>query len=92
MIGYFSLSVPAGLGLYWIVNNFLSTATTGGIKAYFKANPSGAANIDIDKLAGQFNSAYYNPTWGLVNKERILEECKTNEKPGRSKMIPADFM
>ena len=29
MIGYFSLSVPAGLGIYWVINNILSTVTTG---------------------------------------------------------------
>lgn len=39
LIAYFSLSVPAGLGIYWITNNILSTATTAGIKAYLKANP-----------------------------------------------------
>jgi YidC/Oxa1 family membrane protein insertase len=39
VLGYFALSVPSGLGVYWVINNFLSTATTGGIKEYFKANP-----------------------------------------------------
>jgi YidC/Oxa1 family membrane protein insertase len=39
MLAYFSLSVPAGLGVYWITNNILSTATTAGIKEYFKRNP-----------------------------------------------------
>ena len=39
MLGYFALSVPSGLGVYWVTNNFLSTATTAGIKAFFKANP-----------------------------------------------------
>lgn len=28
MIGWFSLSVPSGLGLYWLTNNVLTTATT----------------------------------------------------------------
>lgn len=28
MIGYFSLSVPSGLSLYWLTNNILSTAQT----------------------------------------------------------------
>lgn len=28
MIGWFSLSVPSALGLYWILNNFISTATS----------------------------------------------------------------
>ena len=39
MLGYFSLSVPAGLGVYWITNSVLSTVTTAGIKEYFKRNP-----------------------------------------------------
>merc|ERR1719482_627876 len=28
MIGWFSLNVPQGLGLYWLANNFATTATT----------------------------------------------------------------
>ncbi|CAN0483933.1 unnamed protein product, partial [Hapterophycus canaliculatus] len=28
MIGWFSLSVPSALGLYWILNNFVTTATS----------------------------------------------------------------
>ena len=39
LIAYFSLSVPSGLGVYWITNNVLSTVSTAGIKAYLKANP-----------------------------------------------------
>jgi YidC/Oxa1 family membrane protein insertase len=32
MIGWFSLSVPSGLGLYWMTNNILTTLTTVLIK------------------------------------------------------------
>ncbi len=32
MVGYFSLSVPAGLGLYWITNNLISTSISLAIK------------------------------------------------------------
>ncbi|CAM9138232.1 unnamed protein product [Choristocarpus tenellus] len=32
LIGWFSLNVPAGLGVYWIVNNFVSTASSVYIK------------------------------------------------------------
>lgn len=39
MLAYFSLSVPAGLGVYWITNNLLSTVTTLSVKEYFKRNP-----------------------------------------------------
>jgi YidC/Oxa1 family membrane protein insertase len=28
LIGWFSLNVPSGLGVYWIINNFVSTATS----------------------------------------------------------------
>lgn len=28
MVGYFSLNVPSGLGVYWIVNNLVTTVTT----------------------------------------------------------------
>ena len=66
MLGYFSLSVPAALGVYWITNNVLSTVTTAGIKAYFKANPMKGFDINIDRLANSELSAYTNPSWGYV--------------------------
>ena len=66
MIGYFSLSVPAGLGVYWVINNILSTVTTGGIKEYFKRNPVAAFQIDLDSLANSQQSVYNNPVWGYA--------------------------
>ena len=66
MIGYFSLSVPAGLGVYWVINNILSTVTTGGIKEYFKRNPVAAFKIDLDILANSQQSVYNNPVWGYT--------------------------
>jgi len=33
MIGWFSLSVPSGLGLYWLTNNIVTTTTTLAIRA-----------------------------------------------------------
>ncbi|KAK8537299.1 hypothetical protein V6N12_043465 [Hibiscus sabdariffa] len=50
MIGYFALSVPSGLSLYWLTNNILSTAQQvwlqklGGAK-----NPAKQINDDIIK-------------------------------------------
>ncbi|KNA13268.1 hypothetical protein SOVF_117920 isoform B [Spinacia oleracea] len=46
MIGYFSLSVPSGLSIYWFTNNVLSTAQQvwlrqGGAKPIVNANGSG---------------------------------------------------
>jgi YidC/Oxa1 family membrane protein insertase len=65
MLGYFALSVPSGLGVYWVINNLLSTATTAGVKEYIKQNPPKKFdNIDLEKLANSQNSVYMNPVWG----------------------------
>lgn len=36
MIGWFSLNVPAGLGVYWVINNGLSTLQQWYIRQQFK--------------------------------------------------------
>eukprot|EP00287_Rhodomonas_sp_CCMP768_P007006 CAMPEP_0196724660 /NCGR_PEP_ID=MMETSP1091-20130531/6413_1 /TAXON_ID=302021 /ORGANISM="Rhodomonas sp., Strain CCMP768" /LENGTH=452 /DNA_ID=CAMNT_0042066803 /DNA_START=28 /DNA_END=1386 /DNA_ORIENTATION=+ len=36
MIGWFALQVPAGLGVYWVINNFLSTSQQWWIRQQFK--------------------------------------------------------
>lgn len=33
MVGYFSLNVPSGLGVYWIANNLITTLTTVAVRA-----------------------------------------------------------
>ena len=42
VIGWFSLSVPSALGVYWVANNFVSTAITLKIKSEFPAPPPAA--------------------------------------------------
>ncbi|GMH70536.1 hypothetical protein TrRE_jg11268, partial [Triparma retinervis] len=39
LIGWFSLNVPAALGVYWVANNFVSTAITLQIKSQFPPPP-----------------------------------------------------
>jgi len=39
LIGWFSLSVPAALGLYWVANNIITTALTVQIRSTLDANP-----------------------------------------------------
>eukprot|EP00596_Hydrurales_sp_CCMP1899_P009004 CAMPEP_0119041616 /NCGR_PEP_ID=MMETSP1177-20130426/12673_1 /TAXON_ID=2985 /ORGANISM="Ochromonas sp, Strain CCMP1899" /LENGTH=364 /DNA_ID=CAMNT_0007007807 /DNA_START=163 /DNA_END=1257 /DNA_ORIENTATION=- len=92
MIGYFSLSVPAGLGVYWVINNILSTVTTGGIKEYFKKNPVATFKIDLDQLANSQQSVYNNPVWGYANKEQMYDEARLHYKPSRAPKIPIDFV
>jgi len=50
MIGYFSLNVPAALGIYWVANNFITTAITLQIKAQFptvEAAPAGSGSESV---------------------------------------------
>lgn len=49
LIGWFSLNVPAGLGIYWVTNNLLSTAQTVYIRRQFPhltARAAGSADDD----------------------------------------------
>jgi membrane protein insertase Oxa1/YidC/SpoIIIJ len=36
MVAFFALNVPAGLGIYWIANNILTTLITLAVKAGIK--------------------------------------------------------
>jgi len=38
LIGWFSLNVPAALGIYWVANNFITTALTLQIRSNFQAS------------------------------------------------------
>jgi YidC/Oxa1 family membrane protein insertase len=92
MISYFSLSVPAGLGVYWIINNVMSTVVTGGIKAYLKSLPGEGFDIDLDALANSVKSAYVNPAWGYGSEQQMVDEAKANYRPARQSKIPVDFV
>ena len=63
IIGYFSLSVPAALGVYWLTSNVLSTVITLGIRTYFKNNPE-SSNFDIDlgEFKYHYDYQYYHST------------------------------
>merc|ERR1719163_2337470 len=42
MIGFFALNVPSGLAIYWVINNFISTASTLAIKSAVGTAPATA--------------------------------------------------
>lgn len=48
LIGWFSLNVPSGLGIYWVTNNLLSTAQTLYIRSKFPDLSNPAATTDDD--------------------------------------------
>jgi YidC/Oxa1 family membrane protein insertase len=58
MIGWFSLNVPSGLGLYWITNNVVTTATTllirrsVGTPELVTAGTGGAMAAELPKPQG----------------------------------------
>ena len=100
MLAYFSLSVPAGLGVYWVTNNLLSTLTTVSIKAYFKQNPvDGQADLDLDALAAKaglteaINKAGSGllTEWGYSCEEDMYAEARENYRPPRRPFVPASF-
>jgi len=40
LLGWFALNAPSGLGLYWVFNNILTTATTVGVKKIVEKPPA----------------------------------------------------
>jgi len=63
LIGYFSLNVPAALGIYWVANNFITTALTVVIKSGISTDPitpaaaKGGSGVVIDAAPTQFTPA-----------------------------------
>ncbi|KAF6172061.1 hypothetical protein GIB67_029479, partial [Kingdonia uniflora] len=53
MIGYFSLSVPSGLSIYWFTNNVLSTAQQVWLRKLGGAEPAVSKNASGIISAGQ---------------------------------------
>lgn len=51
MIGYFSLSVPSGLGLYWLTNNILSTTQQIWFRKLGSAKPVVGKDVDVIRSA-----------------------------------------
>lgn len=53
IVAFFSVNVPAGLGVYWCFNNFITTAITIALKARFKDTQLPAS---VDELMAQIDS------------------------------------
>ncbi|XP_050205861.1 inner membrane protein PPF-1, chloroplastic [Mercurialis annua] len=87
MIGYFSLSVPSGLSIYWFVNNVLSTAQQvwlrklGGAKPLVNENASGIITAGRAKRSGA------QPARGGDRFRQLKEEEKRKKM---SKALPGD--
>ncbi|XP_021743078.1 inner membrane protein PPF-1, chloroplastic-like isoform X2 [Chenopodium quinoa] len=61
MIGYFSLSVPSGLSIYWFTNNVLSTAQQVWLRKFGGAKPGVNENAGGIISAGKAKRSVSQP-------------------------------
>lgn len=84
MIGYFALSVPSGLSLYWLTNNILSTAQQvwlqklGGAKNPVRQVPNDIMKDDLTQV--QKSISKLNST--KVEEARQSEKTSEGPRPG----------
>ncbi|KAL2487772.1 inner membrane protein PPF-1 [Forsythia ovata] len=86
MIGYFSLSVPSGLSIYWFTNNVLSTAQQVWLRKMGGAKPVVTENASGIISAGRAKRSGAQPE-GMGDRFRQLKEDENKKK---SKALPAD--
>ena len=55
IVAFFSVNVPSGLALYWIVNNAMTTAITAAVKNSLKDEPVPA---EVDRMMAQVSIRY----------------------------------
>eukprot|EP00271_Cylindrocystis_brebissonii_P015696 TRINITY_DN38671_c0_g1_i1.p1 TRINITY_DN38671_c0_g1~~TRINITY_DN38671_c0_g1_i1.p1 ORF type:complete len:565 (+),score=144.78 TRINITY_DN38671_c0_g1_i1:153-1847(+) len=77
LIGYFSLSVPSGLSLYWLTNNILSTAQQLYLKQYSAASLAAAGPATG---AGQQSAEIIDAGQGRRSGVVATEEDKERER------------
>ncbi|MCL7035552.1 hypothetical protein MKW94_004416 [Papaver nudicaule] len=76
MIGYFALSVPSGLSLYWLTNNILSTTQ----------------QIWLQKLGGAKNTVrQFNEESIMAEKEKLMKESITKEMEKPKSVLGANL-
>ncbi|KZV26747.1 inner membrane protein PPF-1, chloroplastic [Dorcoceras hygrometricum] len=86
MIGYFSLSVPSGLSIYWFTNNVLSTAQQVWLRKMGGAKPL------VDENAGGIISAGRAKRSGSQPEQagERFRNLRDDEKKKKLSALPAD--
>lgn len=86
MIGYFSLSVPSGLSIYWFTNNLLSTAQQVWLRKLGGAKP--AISVDGGGIisAGRAKRSFSQPD---QTGERF-KQLKDEERNKQNKALPGE--
>ncbi|XP_028775794.1 inner membrane protein PPF-1, chloroplastic [Neltuma alba] len=86
MIGYFSLSVPSGLSIYWFTNNVLSTAQQVWLRKLGGAKPVVNENASGIITAGRAKRSVSQPE---RTGERF-KQLKEKEKKKSNKALPQE--
>ncbi|KAG2673514.1 hypothetical protein I3843_13G082800 [Carya illinoinensis] len=87
MIGYFSLSVPSGLSIYWFTNNVLSTAQQVWLRKLGGAKPVVAENAGGIITAGRAKRSASQP---VQPGERFRQLKEGENKKKLSKAMPTE--
>ncbi|KHN21967.1 Inner membrane protein PPF-1, chloroplastic [Glycine soja] len=87
MIGYFSLSVPSGLTIYWFINNVLSTAQQVWLRKLGGAKPVVNENAGGIITAGRAKRSDLQP---VRNGERFKQLKEEDKKKKVSKALPVE--
>nr|GEU54442.1 inner membrane protein PPF-1, chloroplastic [Tanacetum cinerariifolium] len=80
MIGYFSLSVPSGLSIYWFTNNVLSTAQQVWLRKLGGAKPAVNENAGGIISAGRAKRSSSQPSDSGARFKQLKEEEKRKAK------------
>ena len=87
MIGYFSLSVPSGLTIYWFTNNVLTTAQQVWLRKLGGAKPAVSGDASGIISAGRAKRATSQPE---QSGERFRQLKETEKKKKSTKALPTD--
>ncbi|TQE03262.1 hypothetical protein C1H46_011163 [Malus baccata] len=79
MIGYFSLSVPSGLSIYWFTNNILSTAQQVWLRRLGGAKPAVNENASGIITAGRAKRSDSQPVEAGSRFRKLREEEKKKQ-------------
>ncbi|KAK1312108.1 hypothetical protein QJS10_CPA07g00221 [Acorus calamus] len=87
MIGYFSLSVPSGLSIYWFTNNVLSTAQQVWLRKLGGAKPAVSEDASGIISAGRAKRSISQPVRSGERFKQLKEEETTKKL---NKALPAE--
>lgn len=80
MIGYFALSVPSGLSIYWFTNNVLSTAQQVWLRKLGGAKPAVSENANGIISAGRAKRSVAQPDEAGERFKQLKDQEKRSKK------------